>query len=165
MHKQESAEKRNIVYKKLNKYKKVDNINCPMGTINKLNIFKDYKFSFSFMNHFWKQVSDPTLKYWEHLNSEFAKRAGLIDEKIFDSYIANTVPLFYGNEDIDKYLNKNSFLNWHDFNDDEKFIDKIIELDNNDNLYLEYLNSNFFNDLKLINNLAEELKNVVEQWI
>ncbi len=164
MHWQVAAEKRNIILKKLSEYKKVDIVNCPMGHINKLNVFKDYKFSFAFMNHFWK-----------YSKSENAKIPGLIDEKIFDSYIANTVPLFYGNAEIGDYLNSKCFLNWHDYDDlniksensfleaDEKFIEKIIELDNNDELYLEYLNNNFIysvDDL-LLNDLSEKLKNII----
>jgi hypothetical protein len=48
--------------------------------------------------------------------------------------------LYWGNNLIDKELNTNSFINWYDYGSDEKMIEKIIELDNNDKLYLEMLN-------------------------
>jgi hypothetical protein len=36
-------------------------------------------------------------------------------------------------------------LNWHDFQSDEEFINKIIELNNDDDLYLYYLNQPTYN--------------------
>ena len=54
---------------------------------------------------------------------------GLIDEKIIESLISNTIPIYYGNELVGEYLNEKSFLNYHNFKTEEEFIDYIIKID------------------------------------
>ena len=44
---------------------------------------------------------------------------------------------------IKKYnndFNKNAFINWNDFGSDEKVIEEIARIDNDDNLFMDYIN-------------------------
>jgi hypothetical protein len=68
-------------------------------------------------------------------NFEGVDVPGLIDEKTIESLIAGTVPLFYGDDLIGDYLNKNAFIDYHDFNTDHDFVERIIEVDRDDILY------------------------------
>ena len=123
---------------KLSKYKKVDCLgsrgnntnraqwagdNGIQNSIIKRNVIKNYKFCFSFENSTTNQGY-----------------MGYTSEKLIDPMVANTLPLYWGNELISQEFNTKSFINWHDYQNDEEMIEKIIEIDNNDDLYLKYMN-------------------------
>ena len=61
----------------------------------------------------------------------------------------NTIPIYWGDPLVSKDFNPNSFLNWHDYNDDEKLINKIIEVNNNKDIYKSMINEPWFNDNKI----------------
>lgn len=122
------CEKRNQFFHKLSNYKKVDsggplfnNIGhiIPRGTKEKLDFLKTRKFNLCFEN---------------------GSHAGYATEKIVHAFYAKTVPIYWGSPTIEIDFNPKAFLNWHDYCDDDKFIEKIIELDNDDNLYYSMLN-------------------------
>ncbi|MCK9445471.1 glycosyltransferase family 10 [bacterium] len=156
--------KRKEIYDKLSKYKIIDsnifNKNIDIkgyyndefgGSLTKIKFNKDYKFTFAFSNHFYK-------------DHDTYKNPGFIDEKILESYLSNTIPLYYGDDNMYDFFNEGSLLNWHDFDNDSDFINKIIELDNNDDLYLEYLNKPMLrcvDDLKL-KELSLYLKKIIK---
>jgi hypothetical protein len=45
---------------------------------------------------------------------------------------------------VAKDFNPKSFLNYHDFPNEEALIERIIEIDRDDNLYLQYMKEPFF---------------------
>jgi hypothetical protein len=64
--------------------------------------------------------------------------------------LENSLPIYWGNPLIGKEFNTRSFLNYHDYKSDEALIERIIEIDRNDELYLAYLREPFVNrDLSL----------------
>lgn len=140
LHLNNNPKKRREMFFLVSKYKNVDsnlyNKNIDIvkyndvngGSIGKINFIKNYKFTFAFQNHYYK----------EH---ETYKIPGFIDEKLIESLLSNTIPLYYGNDKISDFFNTNSFLNWHDYENDEIYLNKIIELDNDDDLFLQYLNN------------------------
>jgi len=71
---------------------------------------------------------------------ENSQYCGYITEKLAQGFEGRAIPLYWGGSNVCKYFNKKSFLNRHDFNSDQEFIDKIIQIDNNDQLYLDMLN-------------------------
>jgi len=112
--------KRKSIFGKLSDYKYIhtkSDLGIPDGSLNKINSIKDFKFSFAMQNHHYSE------------NFENYDVPGLIDEKIIESLIANTIPIYYGNELVDEYLNEKSFLNYHNFKTEEEFIDAIIKID------------------------------------
>lgn len=131
----------------LNCYKNVDDIKIPGHSFHKCDFIKNYKFTFAFENNDGSFAGRPFLG------------EGYTTEKIIEPMASDTIPLYWGNKFIYKEFNSNSFINWHDYMDDQKMIEKIIEIDNNDDLYLEMINqpniidfkNSYFNLEKLLN--------------
>jgi hypothetical protein len=97
----------------------------PLGGQPKHRFISQYKFNFCFENK---------------------NLPGYTTEKIADAMWAKTVPIYWGNERIGEEFNKKSFLHRLDYPSDEAFIDKIIEIDSDDEKYLEILSEPFFHN-------------------
>ena len=136
---------RNDFYKKLSKYKKIDsggrvfnNMKVGNGKFripDKREFIKDYKFTIAIENGFYN---------------------GYTREKIFEPMLENSLPIYMGNEFIGKDFNTNSFLNFHDYDSIEQFIDKIIEVDNNDELYMSYFKEPYFKNNEINEYIRKE---------
>lgn len=125
--------KRIEFFKKLSKYKKVDSAgrllnNMNERVIDKAEFLSRYKFTIAFENESYP---------------------GYTTEKIFEPMLVNSLPIYWGNELVYKDFNTESFLNWHDYGSDEALIEKIIELDKDDDKYIEVLNKPFFKNNEL----------------
>jgi hypothetical protein len=71
----------------------------------------------------------------------------------------NSIPLYWGNPLIDREFNTKSFVNFYDFSSDNDMIDYIIELDKNDDLYMEKLKQPWFIDYNIPeNNKIDNIK-------
>lgn len=148
------AKPREEFFHKLNEYKIVDsggkllnNIGGPV--VNKLLFQKDYKFTIAFEN---------------------ALAPGYTTEKIIDAFASKTIPIYWGNPEIVKDFNSNAFINCHEYDNFEEVIKRIIEIDNNDSLFMEIMrepivaNYNVFkeeNEARLI----EFFRNIFDQPI
>ena len=77
---------------------------------------------------------------------ESTSHAGFNTEKIVDAFAANTIPVYYGDPYINDIFNPKAFINIADYDSFDAAIQKIIELDNNDEKYLEILNQPIFVD-------------------
>ena len=71
---------------------------------------------------------------------------GYTTEKIVDAMRARCIPIYWGNPQIHPEFNSKSFLNYPDFPNEEALIDRILQIDCDDSLYLEYLRQPFFHD-------------------
>ena len=121
-------------FQRLSKYKKVDsggkkfnNIGGPIpgGSRGKIDFMRQYKFNIAFENR---------------------QLAGYNTEKIFEPMIARCLPIYWGDPLIANDFNPRSFLNAADFPSEEALIEKIIELDNDDVKYLEYVRQPYFHN-------------------
>lgn len=149
LHTNNTPHKRNVIFNKLNEYQTVDTketFPIPYGSLHKINSIKNFKFSFAMQNHFYKEHQTYNIE-------------GLIDEKIIESFLSNTVPIYYGNEKIDEVFNKNSFLNYHNYNDDDLFIEAIKEIDSNNFLLNEMLRQ------PIIKNIDDLGINLLEEFL
>jgi len=178
---------RNKFFKKLCKYKKVEswgNVLNNMGKgipklveINRdvksktetkglvpVDFLKQYKFTIAFEN---------------------ASHAGYTSDRKIEPMLANSIPIYWGNPLIHREFNTKSFVNYHDFErrvtknipkilfeipfidwltkryiERETFkriIKKIIKIDNDNDLYEEYLKQPWYNDNKPSKYLDKEL--------
>jgi hypothetical protein len=84
----------------------------------KINFLKDYKFCISFANE---------------------SSVGYTSEKIYHTMLANCIPIYWGNSKVSREFNTKSFLNFHDYGSVKALVDRIAEIDSNDDLYLEHL--------------------------
>jgi hypothetical protein len=114
-------------FKRLSRYKQVDsggrclnNIGGPIpgGPLGKREFLKPYKFNLAFEN---------------------LSITGYTTEKIFEAMWARALPVYWGSSRINEEFNPRSFLNYFDFANEEALIERIIELDRDDNKYLEVL--------------------------
>jgi hypothetical protein len=120
--------------RKLSKYKKVDSaggalnnvgFRVPPGAAAKVEFLRPYKFNIAFEN---------------------ASVPGYTTEKIVDAMQARALPIYWGNRGVDREFNPRSFLNYFDFPSEEALIEKIIELDQDDAKYFEYLRQPYFHN-------------------
>jgi alpha(1,3/1,4) fucosyltransferase len=128
------ADKRVEFFHRLSRYKQVDsggralnNIGGPVtgGKAGKQDFLRPYKFCIAFQNR-----SIP----------------GYTDEKIYEAMLARCIPIFWGSPRIHEEFNPKSFLNYFDFPNEDALVDRIIEIDNNPELYLEYLRQPIFHN-------------------
>jgi hypothetical protein len=131
------CQERNAFFSELSKYKKVDSggrfANNIGGTIDDKRKFQsEYKFSITFENNAYRP-----------------QHPGYTTEKIMEPMTVNSVPIYWGNPEIGKEFNTKSFINVYDFDSVDDVIDYIIELDKDDNKYLELLNQPWFNDYNI----------------
>jgi hypothetical protein len=110
----------------LNSYKKV---NSGGAYLNNIGYTVDSKLDFESTHKF-------------SLCIENAIYEGYTSEKIVDGFLANTIPIYYGNPNITEDFESGSFINLHDFKSLEEALRYIIQIDTDDSLYLEKLNSN-----------------------
>jgi len=108
-------------FHELSKYKRVDsggrflnNIGKPV--LNKLDFIKDYKFTVAFEN---------------------SSLPGYTTEKIVEPMVVNSMPVYWGNPDIELDFNKNSFVYVNDFSSIKEAIEEVIRLDKDDDAYLK----------------------------
>jgi hypothetical protein len=140
------ARKRYKFFLKLSKYKRVDsggrfknNIGGPVQ--DKLTFIKDYKFTIAFEN---------------------VSYSGYTTEKLMQPMLVHSLAIYWGNELVHKDFNPKSFINANDFADEDELLERIIEIDRNDDLYLEYLRQPYFH-----NNTVNEYvnpENVLKQF-
>lgn len=108
--------KRNEFFYKLNSFLKVDsggplfnNIGyvLPSGdraVQEKLAFLPNYRFNLCFEN---------------------ASYPGYATEKLYEAFLGNTVPIYWGSPTIFLDFNSDAFLSWHNFKDDEMFLKEI----------------------------------------
>ena len=128
--------------KQLNNYKHVDMggkfLNDVGGIIrNKIEFLKPYKFSISM----------------ENSNGD-----GYLSEKIIDSFLAGTIPIYYGDYLIDEYINPKVYILIKGEKDMHKKIEYIKTIDQNDKLYNSivkepiFINDKYIDIMKKIGN-------------
>ncbi|BCM88485.1 alpha-(1,3)-fucosyltransferase FucT [Abditibacteriota bacterium] len=115
----------------LMKYKWVD---CPGEILNnrpsfdgdgdkwmeKLSFMKDYKFTVAFEN---------------------ASSVNYTTEKIFHALLVGSIPIYWGNPEVSTYFNPASFINCHDYSSFDDVIARVKEIDNNPELYHQYVSA------------------------
>ena len=123
----------------LNKYKKVDmggKYNNNVGEItNKIEFFSEYKFTIAMEN---------------------SEADGYVSEKIIDSFLSGSIPIYYGDYMIDEYINPKSFILIRGEKDMMEKINYIKKIDNNDTLYKSILKENILINKNISDNIIKE---------
>lgn len=111
------------MFKAISNYKKVNsggrylnNIGGPVDS--KIDFEAKHKFSICFDN---------------------CKCAGYTTEKIVEAFAARTVPIYWGDPEVCKVFNPKAFVNVMDYDSIDDAIERIKEIDNNDELYISML--------------------------
>jgi hypothetical protein len=105
-------------------------------------------------------------KYKIIISMENSKNNNYITEKILHGFSANTIPVYWGADNIGDYFNKDRFINVKSFNMDDinQAIDKIQMILNDDDSFIEIVNKpiyvNNFCPLTL-SNIAANIKTLL----
>jgi len=145
------AKLRNRFYDMLSQYKQVDSggkyrNNIGYRVPDKAAFIREYKFCIAFENQSYP---------------------GYTTEKIVEPFFEYSIPIYWGNPLIHRDFNPAAFLNYHEFKTPRQFIERIIEVDNNDSLYMQYLREPWCNNNVLPESLQPQkvlqaLINVIE---
>ncbi|MEW6743582.1 MAG: glycosyltransferase family 10 [Planctomycetota bacterium] len=95
----------------------------PAGWRPKLDLLQRYKFVVAFENE-----SSP----------------GYTTEKITDAMLVRSVPLYWGDPSVHLDFNPRSFVNFHELENVEEIIDRVVTLDRDDALYEEMLTQPYY---------------------
>lgn len=115
----------------LNEYKKVSSLGGHLNNTDtvsgrdkgswledSIKIKNEYKFSIAFENELYY---------------------GYTTEKLLTSFKAHTLPIYWGNPKVCDFYNSKAFINCHDYDSFEDVINKIKEIDANDELWAEFV--------------------------
>lgn len=152
---------RNKIFQLLNNYKKVDSMG---GYSNNVGFKLHYPY--------WsKEYFNVIGTYKFMICCENTKMETYSTEKIINPYLARTIPIYWGSHNIKNIFNPDSMLFLEDESDEsfKNLIDKIIELDNDDQKYLEFINRPIFTDHNIkfwnenytINSIAKKINNIL----
>lgn len=149
------ADKRTYLLEKINEYKRVDSggrykNNLPDGqpVKDKLKFQEMYKFSLALEN---------------------TRFRGYTTEKIIDAWAAGTIPIYWGDPYIKKEFNAEAFIDASDYDDTEKLIDAIREIEEDENKYLQMMKAPIITKESVLYPMLEEeyldifLNNIVSQ--
>lgn len=143
----------------LNKYKKVEGLGKSCNNINhienKINIEKN--------ETYLDQAVKIYTNYKFVLALENFFQDGYFTEKIINPLIANSIPIYWGTPYVFKYINKKRVIYIQDYENDNKLLEKIIEIDNNDIEYNKIISEPIFLENKYPENIMEELENKIKK--
>ena len=147
-----------------------DNSSFRLNFIKKLNEYKIVDMGGRVLNNIGKQVEDKIKflsSYKFSISMENSNGDGYISEKIIDSFMAGTIPIYYGNYMIDEYINPKSLILINNEKDMNEKIEYIKKIDSDDRLYKKLLKEKVFNDINIVEKIENEktkfLRHVFEQ--
>lgn len=133
---------RERVFNKLSEYKKVDAVGSLLN--NQIN---GYKVSYGENKDSFLRKSKFTIAI------DSLAFPGFITEKIIEPFFCHSVPIYFGDPTVSDYFNENSFIKISDEQKLDEMIERVIELDKDDDKYIEMLMQSPFIDEKHIENL------------
>lgn len=133
-----------------------------------MNNYKTVESGGSFLNNVGGKVKDRVEFESKHKFSICFENAyqSVITEKIDMSFAAQTVPIYWGNTDIQEVYNRDAFIDCSDYDSFEDVLNEVIRLDNDDEAYLKMLKAPAFNNPKseayYMDKFEEFLVNIIE---
>lgn len=124
----EHARERINFFKKLSNYKQVDSGGPLLNNLGGWTVPRG-----------WDHLEEWISKYKFYIAFENRSYPGYVTEKIYHAFIGEAIPIYWGNPRIAEDFNPKSFINVHNFGSFEKVIDRIREIDQNDDIYKEMI--------------------------
>jgi len=144
-------ETRQVFFDKLNKYKKINSggkyLNNVGGRVkNKLEFEEKHKFVITFEN---------------------SCNIGYTTDRLPAALAAKTIPIFWGNPEIGREFNEKRFINCHNYKNLDEVVERVKEIDKNDDLYLSVINEPVtvpsYNFAEARKGFEEFLKHIIDQ--
>ena len=89
---------------------------------------------------------------------ESVKHEGFISEKIVEAFYADTIPVYWGSSNVKEIFNPKAFIDISDYPSFDSAIEKILEIDGNDEAYIKMLREPIFNDPTYPKNKMDEIE-------
>lgn len=132
--------------------------------IKQLNNYKHVDMGGTFLNDVGRNIKDKieflqTYKF--SISMENSNGDGYVSEKIIDSFLAGTIPIYYGDYLIDEYINPKVYILIKGDKDIHEKIEYIKTIDQNDKLYNSIIRESIFindNYTDIINKIELEKK-------
>ncbi len=86
---------------------------------------------------------------------------GFITEKITDAFYADTIPIYYGSENITDIFNRDAFINVRDYPSLDAVVERVRELDQDDEQYLQMLRQPILVDPEYPEKLDRQLQEYI----
>ena len=138
---------RETVFKKLSEYKRVDSVGSFLN-----NQADGFKVSYGKSKDEYLRKSKFTIAI------DSLVFPGFTTEKIIEPYHMHSIPIYYGDPTICDSFNPDSFIQIQGKNKLDKLLEKVIELDQDDEKYIEMLMQNPFNEANHIERLNEQFE-------
>jgi alpha(1,3/1,4) fucosyltransferase len=119
---------RNQFFAKLNAYKTIS----AAGPL-----FNNTGFILPYGDEAMKSKQEYLPKFKFNMCFENSSHPGYATEKLYEALCGNTIPIYWGSPTIECDFNPKAFLNWHDYQNDDDFLEAIKRVDNDTDLYEE----------------------------
>lgn len=125
----EYARVRGNIFKKIhNEYKHVDSAGDGWNTMDGWTV-----------PGWWPDLKKFARKYKFMIAVENRSVLGYTSEKLYNALRSRTVPIYWGNSEVDKLFNPDCFIDLRDFDSYSEAVEYIEYVDNNDEVYKEIL--------------------------
>lgn len=143
---------RSIFFEKLNAYKRVE---CPGTFLNNMPNGETVN---------WKDDSKANFQRRSKFTVCFESTShyGFITEKITDAFFSDTIPVYYGSPNITEFFNPEAFINVSDYESFDAVVERIKELDQDDEKYLQMLRQPILKDPTLPERIDEEMGKFIQ---
>ena len=132
--------------------------------LDKINSYKAVHSGGRYRNNIGGSVDDKFAYQWKHkfsIASENSYHSGYSTEKLVQSLAALTIPIYWGDPSIARDFNEKAFINCHQYDTLDEILERVIEIDQNEELYLKMLREPaFYPDFSL-----EEKRRELEEFI
>ncbi len=126
-------------FKKLSAYKKVDSFGKLLNNAQLDSLPGEHYLSLLKYNHLLYK------KYKFVISFENSYAKGYITEKLINALAGGSIPVYRGAEDLGKYFNLNRIIDYNNYGRSyRRMIDKIIELDQDDAKYRQFVAQPYF---------------------
>ncbi len=112
-----------------------------------LTAYKRVNSGGNWRNNVGGRVSDKLLFQSRHkfvIAFENCSYPGYLTEKFAEAAASNAIPIYWGDPNIDSIFNPKAFINCHKFPNLEQVVEKVKEVDGNDDLYQQMLAEPWF---------------------
>ena len=82
--------------------------------------------------------------------------AGFVTEKLTDAFLSNSIPIYYGDPDVEKIFNPKAFINARDFASLDELAEEVIRLDNSPEEMARMMAEPVFNEADYLSSLDDQ---------
>lgn len=150
LYRNSNAKERIKFCKRLANYKRVD---CPGESLNNMqNFTREGRRSKTWFADKRKFIAN----YKFTIAFENTSARNYITEKMFDPLYAGSIPIYWGAPNVTDFFNPDSFVNVREFKNFDAVVERIKEIDNDNDLYKKMLLSYPIHEISKLKNCTEE---------